>query len=131
MLNLLASIPSDVVSSGRCNGVKLSSNPPAPSLPVLSRTRVKHDDQVFLGKKGTYLQTFGNHAIAKEPTKTLISSHRGFKLANHFVVEVESVISIKTATVCPRGGNEQRSVYVIGPLVPKNRVSPGAFRCRL
>ena len=120
MLNLLVSLPSDVVSSGRCNGVKLSSNPPAPSSPVLSWTRVKHGDPVVLGEKGAYLQTFGTTA-----------SDRGFKPEFHFVVEMESIISIKTASVCRRGGNEQRSVYVIGPLVPKNRVSPGAFRCRL
>ena len=88
---------------------------------------MKHGAPMMLGEEETYLRKFDDHAMAKEPTKTLIASDRGFKSAKHLVVEVESIISIKTASVCPRSGNEQRSVYVVGPLVPKDRVSSEAF----
>ena len=87
----------------------------------------KHSAPMMLGEEGTYFRKFGDHAMAKEPTEMLITSDRGFKPAKHLVVEVESIISIETASVCPRSGNEQRSVYVVGPLVPKDRVDSEAF----
>ena len=88
---------------------------------------VKYATSVILGEQGTYLRKFGDHAMAKEPNTTLIASDQGFKPAKHLVVEVESIMSIKAASVCPRGCSEQRSVYVVGPMVPKDRVSPEAF----
>ena len=42
MLNLFGNFPTVVVSDGRCNCVEVSSNPPAPASPVLSRTRASN-----------------------------------------------------------------------------------------
>ena len=101
--------------------------PPVVRTPDARGYAMRHRASVMLGEQGTYLRKFGDHAMTKDSIKTLIASDRGFKPARHLVVEVESIMSIKTASVCPRGCNEQRLVYVVGPLVPKDRVSSEAF----
>lgn len=88
-----------------------------------SSSVVKHGAAVMLGEKGTYARKFGDCALSKEPVKTLLVSDRGFKPAKHLILEVESIVSIKTASDCTRAGNEHQSIYVVGPIAQKNRVS--------
>lgn len=84
---------------------------------------VKHGAAVILGEEGTYARKFGDCAVGKEPVKTLLVSDRGFKPAKHLVFEVESIVSVKTNSNCTRAGNEHQSIYVVGPIAQKNRVS--------
>lgn len=83
----------------------------------------KHGAAVMLGEEGTYARKFGDWGAGKEPVKTLLVSDRGFKPAKHLVLEVESIVSVKTTSDCTRASNEHQSIYVVGPIAQKNRVS--------